>query len=63
MPRLNGEQHHQSKLTEREVLMIRQQYVPGQTTMLAISEAFGVSRETISLIVNRKTWRWLPEDD
>lgn len=62
MPQLLGEQHHLSKLKEHQVLSIRKKYDPGKVAMQTLANEFCVSIETISQIINRKTWAWLVED-
>jgi hypothetical protein len=54
-----GEQHHDAKLTDRDVRHIRAVYDEGIVTMTYLADVFGVNRETISRIVHRKTWRHL----
>lgn len=51
-----------SKLSESDVLMIRSEYKkcgPGKrqpTSLTAIAEKYGIAFQTVSKIVNRKTW-------
>ena len=54
-----GEKHHQSKLTEQQVIEIRTRYtgIRGQQQQLATE--YGVSRKTISNIISRKNWAYL----
>ncbi len=51
-----GEDHHQSKLTDRDVRFIRATYKPGKIRLLDLATHFGVSEGQISVIVNRKRW-------
>jgi len=53
---LKGEKHPQSKLTEREVKLIRLLY-RADLTQKELANMFGVSRSNIDAIVNRRTWR------
>jgi hypothetical protein len=59
-----GETHHNSKLTEQDVLLIRALYAanPQPSTFRELGERFGVHLETIRCIVRRKHgyWHWLP---
>ena len=55
---LIGERHHQAKLTEVSVLEIRRRRDSGEP-LGTIATDFGVSKECISSITNRKTWRHL----
>src|SRR5690606_33099234 len=53
-----GEEHGLSKLTEKQVLEIRELANEGMTKA-AIARQYGVDRGTIYHIVNRITWRHL----
>lgn len=53
--RVRGEAHGRSKLTETQVLSIRERVASGQT-MTDTAAHFGISIATVSLIVNRKKW-------
>lgn len=53
-----GERHGMAKLTEADVLQIRQ--LAGSATYVEIAEEFGVSAWTVGDIVRRKLWGWLP---
>jgi hypothetical protein len=53
-----GAEHGRSKLTEEQVLGIREAAAAGEFQP-AIAERFGVSRETVNLIHNRKIWTHL----
>lgn len=61
MPRLRGEQHPRRKLTTEDVLTIRASYSPGTTRMADLAKCHRVSKQTVSLILNGKTWRHLNE--
>ena len=54
-----GERHGMSKLTEKEVRLIRDEHAAGGVTYTAIGLRFGVARRTISDIVKRNLWSWL----
>jgi hypothetical protein len=47
------------KLMPDQVRRIRNSYAEGSITQRELGEHFGVSQDTISRIVNRKTWDWL----
>ena len=49
----SGEQHCRAKLTEKQVLRIR----ASDKTLQAIADKYGVTRQTISHIKTRKTWK------
>lgn len=51
-----GSRHHRSKLTEAEVLEIRQRYAAG-ALQNELCVKFGVANSVISRIVNRLIWR------
>ena len=50
-----GEDHHSAKLTEKQVLEIRELAGKYYTFQLAI--VFGISQQTISKIINCKIWK------
>lgn len=52
---LRGERHHQAKLTQAQVDVIRN--APAETTHTEIAGNFGVSRHAIARIRNGKGWR------
>jgi DNA-binding MarR family transcriptional regulator len=51
----HGSKHGRHKLTENEVLQIR--YLTKTMPQKKIAERFGVNVPTVSMIVNRRTWR------
>lgn len=53
---LKGEKIKTSKLTESEVLKIRDMYIPRKVSLSMIAKEFGIAFQTVSKIVNRKTW-------
>ena len=53
---LSGEQHRQSKLTEADVIRIRDLWSARTHTLKELSELFGVSITTIHNAATRKTW-------
>jgi len=55
---LQGEKCHLTKLTSENVLEIKRQLKNGETC-LKISKEYGVSREAISAIKNKRSWWWL----
>ena len=58
--RPRGESHSRAQLTEVKVLQIRALYATGEYTQKALASKNGVSPAHIGLIVNRKTWKFLP---
>ncbi len=52
-----GEKHGMHKLTEQEVLEIRQKYIPRIYTQKQLAEEYGVSQCEISKILNDKIWK------
>ena len=52
-----GSKNSQSKLTEQDVLYIRDMVNKKEYTNLAISKMYNVSTATISMIVNKKIWK------
>ena len=59
-----GERQGRSKLTEREVKLIRKNYATEYTgfSCRQLSELFNVSYSCIYAVVNRTSWKHLPED-
>lgn len=58
-----GEQVGTSKLTEVQVLAIRELYAIGKWTQEELGDMFGVSQSNISLVVRGEWWNWLKEED
>jgi len=54
-----GSEHHNSKLTEKDVLYIKKNYVFGDVNYgaKALGKKFKVDQTTISLIIKNKTWK------
>ena len=52
-----GEKNINAKLTEKEVIEIRQLYATGEYTHEKLSEQFGVSRVMIGYIVKGRNWK------
>ena len=55
-PEMFGEGHPNSKLTETDVLKIREEYKNGKLQR-EIAEEFGICRQNVSDIVNFKLWK------
>lgn len=53
---LRGENHHQAKLTNAQVIEVRHLYAQGNISQAEIGEKFGMSRPGISAIINRRNW-------
>jgi hypothetical protein len=58
MPR--GERQGRAILTEAQVLEIRRLHATGEFTQREMGERFGVTVQTISAIIRRTNWRYLP---
>ena len=56
-PYLSGEKNPNSKLTESQVQEIRTLYKSGSLTMIQLGEKFGMSRRSISAIINKDRWK------
>jgi hypothetical protein len=54
-----GEECHTAKLTESDIPVIRQMREDGMTLM-AIAAIYGISSDSISHVVRRKTWKHVP---
>lgn len=57
---LRGEGLPQSKLTDDQVVAIRQRFAQGGITKTDLAAMYGVDRGTILHIVTRKTWAHIP---
>jgi hypothetical protein len=54
---IKGECVHSCKLTETDVVQIRQMYDKGKVGYIRLSKQFGVNYKTIQAIIRRKTWK------
>lgn len=52
-----GENHGKVKLTEIEILEIREKYLTGKYTMRLLAKEYNVSFQQIHRIVNNKQWK------
>lgn len=52
-----GEKNPSSKLTSKNVIKLRKQYLSGDFTRKELSKIYGVGYRTICQIVNRETWQ------
>jgi hypothetical protein len=50
-----------TKLTPQQVIEIRRRYAEGGISMSQLAEEYGVVATNINLIIQRKTWKDLPE--
>lgn len=55
--KMNGEDNPQSKLTEKQVIEIRNKYKSGDFHEKELAIKYGINSGTISEIINRKLWR------
>ena len=53
-----GERHHKAKLTQKDVLAIRDHHANGMT-MKEIAKIYGVNSTAIHKIIARVNWKWL----
>lgn len=60
--RARGERQGAHKLTDKQVLEIRQRYADGETNQTRLAAEYGVYRTTIARIVNGKHWTHLNID-
>lgn len=56
----HGEKHAFAKLTEADVVTIRETYAAGGTTHRALAKQFNISQRNICDILNRRTWKRVP---
>ena len=55
--RPRGSRNSQAKLTEGQVIALRERYARGGVTHRVLAEEYGVSTALINSIINRKAWR------
>jgi len=60
--RLKGEDHGQSTLTDKDVLEIRNKYIPRKYTAKILSKEYNTSIQNIRSILYRRSWRHLNEN-
>jgi hypothetical protein len=56
-----GSSASHSRLTEKEVIRIKQMYASGRFTQQCIADKFGVNQTSISAIIVGKNWKHLPK--
>ena len=54
---VTGEKNGKAKLTETQVLSIREKYATGEYTQPELGKEFNVSLITVSRILNKKAWK------
>lgn len=52
-----GEKVASSKLTEQQIIEIREKYIPKQISLKSIGDEYGIAFQTVSRIVNNKSWK------
>lgn len=52
-----GERHGSCKLTTKQVLNIRKEYIPKKVTQRFLSIKYGVKKETIQAVILRRSWK------
>ena len=52
-----GSQHGRAKLTETQVIRMREQYAQGSRSMQSLATEYGIHSSTVSQIVNRQRWK------
>lgn len=56
-PRIVGQAHPLSKLTNDKVISIRSEYMSGKTSNYKLGKKYGVCHQTINKVVNLKAWK------
>lgn len=59
---LRGEKHFKAKLSEKDVLEIKELYTSGNYSKREIAQMYKVTRENIHLIIIGKNWKHLKTD-
>lgn len=52
-----GENHHNTKLKDKDILEIRKEYKKGKVTQLKLSDKYGISSSEISMICTKRIWK------
>lgn len=56
-PRIQGELHHQAKLTQKQVDDIRARYIPRKVTQPQLAKEYGVAVSTVGIIICGANWK------
>lgn len=59
---LMGERNTKAKVSDQDVIEIRQRYAKGNVTQQELADLFGLKQITVSNIVLRKTWQHLDQE-
>lgn len=59
-PPKQGDEHPQAKLTEADVVTIRERYACGPVSMASLAAEYGVSKSNIEHIIHRRRWTHVP---
>lgn len=51
-----GEKHHLNKLTDADVIELRELYSRGTYKQTDLAKRFGIGQDQVSRIINRKAW-------
>jgi len=57
---LRGEKNPNAKLTDEQVIALRQRYATGGVTAAQLAREYGVSQAMVGLIIHRRNWKHLP---
>ena len=52
-----GEKHHSAKLTEEQVIELRERYATGGVTQFQLADEYGIAQQNISKAILRKSWK------
>ena len=58
-PKVSGINAGLHKLTDSEVIEMREKWAVGNITQQQLADKYGVSNQTVSQIVNRKMWKYI----
>lgn len=53
---LQGERHHQARLSEADVISIRERFARGDITKRSLAREFGITDAQIGNIIRRRSW-------
>lgn len=60
MPQLAGEQHSKAKLTEGDVVRLRERYAAGGTSFIKLAAEHGIETSTTRSAIRGETWQHVP---
>ncbi len=60
MPQRSGERHHRAKLTEKDVIRMRELYAAGGTSIMKLATEYDIQTSTTRSAIRGETWSHVP---